>query len=96
MNTDPQSEISSLRLQNMILLVCLIAVTSSLTAFFYQQGSQAQRELANAEQMVKDFNQNKKPVINMLYGQLSAFGKTHPDYQQQVLAKYSAIFPVAQ
>ncbi|HEX7652486.1 MAG TPA: hypothetical protein VF607_03200 [Verrucomicrobiae bacterium] len=86
MNLETNSEIASVKKQMYLLLVALIALSSALTAYLYQQGVQANREVTTAHKLINEYNQSEPMLVNFV-NQLAAYGKTHPDFQP-VLMKY--------
>jgi len=85
------NQIDALRRQAFMLLLALIIVSGTLTVFLYRQSSLARRDIAaikpQATQVIQIFNQNL-PLIQNFVQQIVAYGKTHTDFQRQVLDKY--------
>jgi type II secretory pathway component PulF len=92
MTTDNQNaEIASLKGQLFTLLVALIVVSGTLTAYLYRQVSLAGKDIAQGEQLGHQLNQNQA-VINGFINKLVVYGERHPDFVP-VLKKYG-IAPV--
>lgn len=90
-NGDLANQIAALRLQNFILLLLLIIVSGTLTVFLFRQATLTRRDIAavkpQALQVINTFKQDS-PVIQNFVQQLIAYGKKHPDFEQQVLKRY--------
>lgn len=90
-NNGLSNQIDALRRQVFTLLLALIIISGTLTVFLYRQATLTRRDIAaikpQAAQVVQIFNQNR-PAIQSFVQQLVAYGKSHPDFQQQVLKKY--------
>jgi hypothetical protein len=87
--------IAALQRQVFTLLVALVVVTGTFTAFMYRQASLAGKDIdavrPQAEQVINTFNQNQQLMASFI-NQLVAYGQTHPEFRP-VLAKYN-IAPV--
>jgi hypothetical protein len=87
MNTDSNVEISALRNQIFVQLVALVIITGTLTVYLYRQASMAQKQSAQAQQVITAYEQ-AKPALEAFVSGLVAYGEQHPDFTQQVLKKY--------
>ncbi|MEI6075694.1 MAG: hypothetical protein WCS94_08990 [Verrucomicrobiota bacterium] len=89
MTTDTNSQITSLRTQVFTLLIALIIVSGTLTAYLYRQANTTRKDIEamkpQAEQVIGAFNQNQKLMVDFI-NQLVAYSQTHPDFKP-VLAK---------
>jgi hypothetical protein len=89
-------QISSLQRQVFSLLIALIVVSGTITAYLYQQQRLANKDYIaiapQAQQLVAAYNLNQKLMIDFVNA-LVGYGQTHPDFRP-VLAKYG-IAPVA-
>lgn len=92
MNNDANSEISAIKNQMFVLLLALIVISGTLTAYLFQQSRVLGYELETNQRLVKNFNQSQ-PAIATLINQLGAYGMNHPEIRP-VLAKYG-IQPVS-
>jgi hypothetical protein len=85
-----QDQIAALRRQVFTLLLALIVVSGTLTVYLYRQATITRRDLTGirpqATQMISAFNQSRTN-IQAFVQELSAFGRTHPDFQP-ILKKY--------
>ena len=92
LNNDLAGQVAALQRQTFTLLLALIIVSGTLTVFLYRQASLTRRDIAaikpQAAEVVKVFNQ-ERPLIQSFVQQLVAYGKTHPDFEQQILKKYN-------
>jgi hypothetical protein len=90
-NAELASQVAALRRQTFTLMLVLIIVSGTLTVFLYRQASLTKKDIAalkpQATQVINAFNQ-ERPLIQSFVQQLVAYGKTHPDFEQQVLKKY--------
>ena len=77
-------QISSLQRRVTLLLVALVVVSSTLTAFLFYQSRILGKELENtrpqAMQIIQNYNKNV-PQMQKLIQDLTAYGRTHPDFQ---------------
>jgi hypothetical protein len=94
-NPTTASEIAALRSQVFSLLIALIVVSGTVTAYLYRQSSLAGRDLTalepQADQLINGFNQTQ-PAVAGFINELVAYGEKHPDFRP-VLQKYG-IAPV--
>jgi hypothetical protein len=92
LNTDLAAQVAALRRQTFTLLLALIIISGTLTVFLYRQASLTRRDIAaikpQAAEVINALNQ-ERPLIQSFVQQLVAYGKAHPDFQQQVLNKYN-------
>ena len=89
MNTDSNSEISSLSNQVFILLVVLIVMSGTLTAYLFRQASGLGKELDASQKLINSYNQGQ-PAVAAFVNQLGAYSMTHAEIRP-VLAKYGII-----
>jgi hypothetical protein len=86
-------QISSLQRQVTMLLLVLVVVSSTLTAYLFYQSRILGKDLdtikPQAMQIVQNYN-NNVPQIQKLVQQLVAYGQTHPDFQP-ILKNYGII-----
>jgi hypothetical protein len=90
-HTELADQITALRRQTFTLLLALIIVSGTLTVFLYRQATLTRRDIIGikpqATQVIQVFNQNRATIQTFIQ-QLTAYGQTHPDFQQQILKKY--------
>jgi hypothetical protein len=90
-HTELADQIAALRRQTFTLLLALIIVSGTLTVFLYRQATLTRRDITGikpqATQVIQIFNQNRA-AIQTFVQQLTAYGQTHPELEQQVLRKY--------
>lgn len=95
-STDISVQVAALRRQVFILLLALVIVSGTVTVFLYRQATLTRRDIAaikpQATQVIAAFSQNYPAITNFVQ-QLVVYGKTHPDFQQQVLKKYNITPP---
>ncbi|MGD0745142.1 MAG: hypothetical protein ABSA45_08295 [Verrucomicrobiota bacterium] len=86
-------QISSLQRQVTMLLLMLVVVSSTLTAYLFYQSRILGKDLDStkpqAMQMVQNYN-NNVPQMQKLVEQLVAYGQTHADFQP-ILKSYGLI-----
>jgi hypothetical protein len=91
-SADLSEQIAALRQQVFTLLLALIVISGTLAAFLYYQSRVLGRDITNlkpqATQMIQGFNQSR-PKLEGFVNQLIAYGKAHPEFQQQILDKYN-------
>ena len=100
MNTDSTpdtaSEIAALRSQVFSLLIALIVLSGTVTAYLYRQSSLAGKDLVviepQAEQIINGYNQTQ-PAVAGFINEIEVYAEKHPDFVP-VLKKYG-IAPVA-
>jgi hypothetical protein len=84
-------ELESLRRQVTLLFGALVISSVTLTAYLGLQARRASVELVavqpRSEEAIKMLQQDNAGV-QAAYGKLLEFGRTHPDFQKQVLSKY--------
>ena len=81
-----QQEISALKNQVFTLLVALIVVSGTMTAMLYQQASQANKDIAQGQQLASVLNQNEQNM-GAFAAKLVTYSEKHPDLKP-ILAKY--------
>ena len=90
-SSDANEKIESLRSQTNLLFGALLVASFTLTAFLGLQARRASLDLLNlkgpAEQTMQLAQQDNIAVSNT-FEKLIEFGRTHPDFQKVVLAKY--------
>ncbi len=95
-NTDTASDIAALRSQVFTLLIALLVVSGTVTAYLYRQSSLAGKDLTalepQAQQLINGYNQSQ-PAVAGFITDLVAYGEKHPEFRP-LLAKYG-IAPVA-
>jgi len=93
MTPDTTSQIAALRTQVFTLLLALIIVSGTLTAYLYRQATSTRKDIEalrpQAEQVIGTFNQNQKLMTDFI-NQLVAYSQTHPEFKP-VLAKYGVV-----
>ena len=86
-------QISCLQRQVTMLLLMLVVVSATLTAYLFYQSRILGKDLDNtkpqAMQIIQNYN-NNVPQIQKLVQQLVAYGQTHPDFQP-ILKNYGII-----
>ncbi len=86
-------QIASLQRQVTTLLLVLVVVSSTLTAYLFYQSRILGKDLdtikPQATQIVQNYN-NNVPQMQKLVQQLVAYGQTHPDFQP-ILKNYGII-----
>ena len=86
-------QISSLQRQVRMLLLVLVVVSSTLTAYLFYQSRILGKDLDNtkpqAMQIIQNYNKNL-PQMQKLVQQLVAYGQTHPDFEP-ILINYGII-----
>jgi len=77
-------QISCLQSQVRMLLLVLVVVSSTLTAYLYYESRVLGKDLDNTKpqalQIIQNYNKNV-PQMQKLVQQLVAYGQTHPDFQ---------------
>lgn len=86
LNSDLRAEISALRSQLVTMMLALIVISGTLTAYLYCQASVLGKDYNVSKRLVDNVNQSTPLVVNFI-NQLAAYSKTHPDIQP-LLAKY--------
>jgi hypothetical protein len=85
-------QIAALRCQVFTLLLALVVISGTLTAYLFYQwwifGKDVAANKPQAVQIIQGFNQNR-PRLENFVNQVIAYGQTHPEFQQQVLNKYN-------
>ena len=87
MDIETADKIAALQRQVFTLLLALIVVSGTLTAYLWHEERGASGQLFSENQIIESVSQNQ-PLINSLANQLAAYGKTHPDILP-LLAKYA-------
>ncbi|MFO1477266.1 MAG: hypothetical protein U1F98_11505 [Verrucomicrobiota bacterium] len=91
--TAAADQIAALQRQVQLLLVGLVLVSMTLTAFLGLQSRRVGKQFAvlkaNAA-LAADAKKKEDPFIQAFMGRLIEFGKTHPDFGP-ILAKYKLI-----
>jgi len=86
-------QISCLQRQVRMLLMVLVVVSSTLTAYLFYQSRILGKDLDNtkpqAMQIIQNYNKNV-PQMQKLVQQLVAYGQTHPDFQP-ILVEYGIV-----
>jgi len=86
-------QISSLQRQVTLLLLALVVVSATLTAFLFYQSRILGKDLdgtrPQATQIIQNYNKNV-PQMQKLVQELTAYGQTHPDFQP-ILINYGII-----
>jgi len=86
-------QISSLQRQVTLLLLALVVISSTLTAYlFYQMhilGKDLDGTRPQANQIIQNYNKNV-PQMQKLVQELTAYGQTHPDFQP-ILVNYGIV-----
>jgi len=86
-------QISSLQRQVTLLLLALVVVSSTVTAYlFYQMhilGKDLDGTRSQATQIIQNYNKNV-PQMQKLVQELTAYGQTHPDFQP-ILVNYGIV-----
>jgi len=84
-----KSHVASLERQVFYLLLVLIIVSGTLTAFLYRQTSDLGKKIRlvtpQVEKMRTVMSQNHESIDAFL-NQLGAYGQVHPDFQRQILS----------
>jgi hypothetical protein len=83
---NPQQDITALKNQIFTLLVALIVVSGTLTTMLYQQASQANKDIAQGQQLAAVLNQNEANMTAFAT-KLVAYSDKHPDLKP-ILLKY--------
>ena len=86
MNSDSNSEISSLRSQLFVMLIALVVLSGTLSVYLYRQVSVLGKDLTLINQTIATSNQNQAAIVNFA-NQLAVYSRTHPDLAP-ILAKY--------
>jgi hypothetical protein len=86
-------QISTLQRQVSVLLLVLVVVSSTLTAYLFYQSRILGKDLDStkpqAMQIIQNYNKNV-PQMQKLVEQLVAYGKAHPDFQP-ILINYGIV-----
>lgn len=89
-------QVSSLQRQMTMLLLMLVVVSSTLTAYLFYQSRILGKDLDStkpqAMQIIQNYN-NNVPQMQKLVQELVAYGQAHPDFQP-ILRTYG-IIPVS-
>ena len=76
-----------------MLLLVLVVVSSTLTAYLYYESRVLGKELDNTKpqalQLIQNYNKNV-PQMQKFVQQLVAYGQTHPDFEP-ILITYSLV-----
>jgi len=83
--------VDNLRNQMNLLFGCLLIASVTLTAYLGLQARRASLDLVSlqgpaSESMRLDMQDNEG--MQAVFGKLTEFGRTHPDFQKVVLSKY--------
>jgi hypothetical protein len=85
-------QIAGLRQQVFTLLLALIVVSGTLAAYLSYQSRAYGEDIANmkprAMEVIQTYGQSRAKLESFV-NQIIAYGQTHPDFQRQVLNKYS-------
>jgi hypothetical protein len=85
-------QIAALRCQVFTLLLALVVISGTLSAYLFYQSRVLGRDITNvkpqATQVIQAFKQSQ-PRLENFVNQLIAYGQTHPEFQQQILEKYN-------
>jgi hypothetical protein len=81
--------VAALQRQVFALLVALIVVSGTLTAYLYRQTSVMGRDIDLMRPRVMSFATNQTTYVNFL-NQLGAYGQVHPEFRP-LLAKYGIV-----
>jgi hypothetical protein len=88
---DAENSIEGLRRQVNLMFAALLICSFILTAFLALQAKRASADLAEIRaHAVEQYNENRQDVaaIQANYARLAEFGRTHPDFQKQILSRY--------
>jgi len=89
--TDNGDSYENLRRQINLLFGALVVSSFTLTAYLGLQARRASMELMTTKpheaEALKLIDQDNA-AVQAVYGKLVEFGRTHPDFQKQVLSKY--------
>jgi hypothetical protein len=83
-------ELAALRSTTTSLLASMVCLAAALTMFFYHQARSLNRQVAEGERLINDYNSNAAPKIGWFVENLQAFAKTNPDLNP-ILAKYNLL-----
>jgi hypothetical protein len=81
--------VAALQRQVFALLVALIVVSGTLSAYLYRQTSVMGKDIDQMRPTVMSFATNQPTYINFL-NHLGAYGQTHPEFRP-LLAKYGIV-----
>jgi len=89
---------AALERQTTLLQAALVVLSCALCVFIGIQWKQSRSELGNvrpgASQIIQNYFQREKPVIDTLQSRLGEFGRTNPDFRP-ILARYGVPVPSA-
>lgn len=75
-----------------LLFGALVVSSFTLTAYLGLEGVRAAQEAAQGKQRLDEIGravQQDQAVIQVFYSKLEEFARTHPDFQNRVLSKYT-------
>jgi hypothetical protein len=88
---DDGDDYEDLRRQITLIFGALIISSFTLTAYLGLQARRASVELINIKpretEAIKMVDQDNA-AVQSVYGKLADFGRTHPDFEKQILSKY--------
>jgi hypothetical protein len=88
---EPEDTVESLRRQVNLLFGGLIITSFTLTLFLGLQARRASMDLMSVQaHAAEQFRQNQQDAaaIQSVFGKLTDFARTHPDFQKQILSRY--------
>lgn len=80
------AEVVALQKQVFVLLIALIVVTGTLTAFLYRQTTLISKQIDSLQAVVDNYNSHQN-VYETFVNQLGQYAEAHPEFRP-VLAKY--------
>jgi hypothetical protein len=88
--SDLKNQVANLERQVFSLLLILIVVAGTVTAYLYRQASTLGKEIQATRPQVEQITQvvsENHQMINSFLNQLATYAQSHPDFQKQVMAK---------
>jgi hypothetical protein len=88
---DVEQELSALRRSSGLMLVALVVLSLTLSAFLWLQARRSGSDLRMVRQQVQqvqEANSKEGPAIQNFVSRLVQYGQTHQEFQQ-VLSKYN-------
>lgn len=89
--TELKKQVAELRRQTTMLYFGLALLSITLAGFVGLQERRASKDLENVRPQatqVIEANKKESAAIQAFVSQLEAYGKTHPEYAQRILARY--------
>src|ERR1700761_1957454 len=91
-----KEQVAALERQVFSMLLLLIVISGTVTVYLYREASQLGKEIQavtpQASRLVQAVNDNR-PVMTAFLNSLAEYGKTHPDFEQQIMIHNGLVPP---